>query len=267
MVLLSFVDTHCHLDFQSFEADREAVLERAWMNGLKRVLNPGIDPESSQSAINLSDRYQQIYAAVGVHPNDADCWSDVVHSEIRHLARHPKVVAIGEIGLDYYHKKAAQEIQYRAFTEQLELAAELDLPVVIHNREASDDLLRILSDWAKRIERTDESKSRPRGVLHSFSGSLEYAHQAIAMGFLIGFSGPLTFQNAKGLRETAAKIPLEAVLVETDAPFLTPHPYRGKRNEPANVRLVLEKLAEIHSLPIEEVARITNTNAEKLFKW
>ena len=267
MVLIAIVDTHCHLDFQSFEADREAVLERAWMSGLRRVLNPGIDPASSQAAISLSDRHQQVYAAVGVHPNDADCWSDVVYRKIRQLAGHPKVVAIGEIGLDYYHKKVAQEIQYRALIEQLELATDLDLPVVIHNREASEDLLGILSDWAGRVENTNQPNSRPRGVLHSFSGSLENAHQAMAMRFLIGFSGPLTFQNAKGLRETAAKIPLEAVLVETDAPFLTPHPYRGKRNEPVNVRLVVEKLAEIHSLPIDEVARITNTNAEKLFKW
>jgi TatD DNase family protein len=267
VVLPVIVDTHCHLDFQSFEADREGVLERAWMNGLVRVLNPGIDPSSSQAVLRIADRYDQVYAAVGVHPNDADCWTDETRKQLRQLASHPKVVAIGEIGLDYYHKKVAQEIQHRAFEEQLELATELDLPVILHNRESSIDLLSTLSAWVRRRSNANQIKKRPRGVLHSFSGSLENAHQAISMGFMIGLSGPITFQNAKALREIVAKIPLEAVLVETDAPFLTPHPHRGKRNEPAHVRLIVEKLAEIYSLPIEEIATITTANANNLFKW
>ena len=263
----AFVDTHCHLDFYSFDNDREAVLERAWMTGLTRLLNPGIDLASSKAAISLSDRHQQVFAGVGIHPNDAHRWGDELLSELRQLASHPKVVAIGEIGLDYYHDDVPHDVQHRAFVEQLELAAEYDLPVVIHNREASDDLLRILSIWVQQLENKINTKMQPLGVLHSFSGDLELARQAIAMGFLIGFSGPLTYHNASNLRHVAANIPVEAVLIETDAPFLTPHPHRGKRNEPANVRLVVEKLAELHSQPVEEIACMTYKNAEHIFKW
>jgi TatD DNase family protein len=261
------VDTHCHLDFESFDDDREAVLARAQEAGVLRMINPGVDLASSQAALRLAERYPGVYAAVGVHPNDAAGWDDASLEELRALAGRDKVVAIGEIGLDYYRDTTPRDLQKRIFKEQLDLAAEMGLPVIIHNREATDDLLEILEDWHNKLENSSLALSARPGVLHSYSGDATQARRAISLGFRIGFTGPVTFRNAPDLQEVAAELSLENLLVETDAPFLAPHPKRGRRNEPANVRLIAEKLAELHGESIEAVAQITTANAGQLFLW
>ena len=261
------VDTHCHLDFNSFDEDRSQVLERAWENGLERILVPGINLASSQAALRLAESNDQIYAAVGVHPNDALSWGDDTLDQLRLLADHPKAVAIGEIGLDYFRDRAPRDLQTRIFREQLSLASEVNLPVVIHNREASEDVIKILSDWQINLVAKGSSIGDRPGVLHSFSDTLIVAEQGIAHNFYIGITGPVTFNSADNLRKTVSALSIGRLLIETDAPFLTPHPYRGKRNEPAYVRFVAERIAEVLELPVETVATMTTSNANYLFNW
>jgi TatD DNase family protein len=252
------VDTHCHLDFNSFDDDRKAVVERAVAAGVERIVVPALDLENCPAVLSLTGQFQQVFAAVGVHPNSTAAWQDEWVDEIRAFAQHDKVVAIGEIGLDYYWDYASKATQHRALSLQLELAAELDLPVIIHNRESDEDVLRLLGQSALN------GRSRP-GVLHSFSTSWETAEKALAMGFYLGFTGPITYKKADQLREVAAKAPLDRILVETDAPFLAPQQHRGRRNEPAFVVYVVEKIAEIRGLAAAEVARLTTENAARLF--
>ena len=260
-------DTHCHLDFDWFEKDRDQVIDRARNVGVVRLLNPGIHEVSSQHAINLSEKYPEVYAAVGVHPNDAVTWDDATLGNLRMMASHPKVVAIGEIGLDYYRDRAPVDIQKRIFIEQLGLAAELDLPVVIHCRDAMKDMIRLLRDWQTALKLSQSSIAKSPGVLHSFSGSEEDAKEIRELNFLIGITGPVTFRNANELQELVIRLPLESMLIETDAPFLTPHPYRGKRNEPARVKLVAEKIAELHHEVYNNITQATALNADQLFGW
>jgi TatD DNase family protein len=264
------VDTHCHLNFDLFDGDRDQVVARARQAGVERMVNPGVDVETSRSAVQLAARFPEVYAAIGLHPNDILDWDENLLVAIRDLAAGPKVVAIGEIGLDYYWDKTPHELQKQVFRRQLELAAGLNLPVIIHSRNASPqdpqailDILDILEDWQSQ----QEPSSNPLGVLHSFSSDLDSARKAIELNFLIGITGPVTFRNAPELRQLVKELPLEKLLIETDAPFLTPHPFRGKRNEPGYVKLVAEKLAEIHNLPYEEIADITTSNAGRLFNW
>jgi TatD DNase family protein len=267
VTLTEFVDTHCHLDFDTFENDRQTVLERAQDSGIVKILNPGIDIVSSREAVSLAEKHAAVYAAVGIHPNDALSWNTNSVRELEELAKHPKVVAMGEIGLDYYRERAPHELQQKIFIQQLTLAAELELPVVIHNREATADILRILVDWRSELSRSQPDLAQNPGVLHSYSGDLLSADIAISLGFKIGFTGPITYKNADGLRQVAASLPLESILIETDAPFLTPQPKRGSRNEPSYVKYVAEKLAELHNLDLETTAQATYANAEKLLKW
>ena len=255
------------MDFNWFDEDREQVLKRSREAGLSRILNPGIDLPSSRAAIRLAEQNQDVFAAVGVHPNESTSWDAEMYTELRALAEHPKVVAIGEIGLDFYRDRAPRALQEKVFRAQLELAAEADLPVIIHNREATEDILKVLEDWLEGREAENLASGERPGVLHSYSGDTPTAEKAIAMGFLIGFTGPVTFRNAPDLQRVAAELPLESLLVETDAPFLAPHPKRGKRNEPANVRLIAEKLAELHGENLETVAQVTTANAQRLFLW
>jgi len=257
------IDTHCHLNFNRFDEDREAVIERATTAGVTRIIIPAINIATAKEALQLSEQYDGVYVAVGVHPNDTADFEDSLLVEIKALAAHQKVVAIGEIGLDYHWDKSPKEKQFEAFKAQLNLASELELPVIIHNREASDDVMDILEDWVKTIP--DALKDRP-GVLHSFSAPQTIAARALDAGFYLGFTGPITFKKAEDLRDIAASVPLNRILVETDAPFLTPHPYRGKRNEPAYIPYMVEKLAEIHSISVDEMAAATTANAERLFK-
>lgn len=260
-------DTHCHLNFDRFDEDREAVVGRASETGLVRILNPAIDLETSMAAVELAERYEMVYAAVGLHPNSAVEWDGVLLEQFRSMAQHPKVVAIGEIGLDYYWNKAPHDLQQEVLRRQLDLAAEVKLPVVIHNRESTDDVLAILLDWQRSLaERASPLAARP-GVLHSFSGDREAAGRAIAADYFIGITGPVTFKNAPDLQELVADLPLDRLLIETDAPYLTPHPHRGKRNEPAYVTLVAKKIAALKGLAVEEVIRVTGENARRLFGW
>jgi TatD DNase family protein len=268
------VDTHCHLNFESFDLDRTAVVANAMRVGVERILNPGIDLETSRAAVDLAEAFPVVYAAVGVHPNDTGAWNETTLGELRRLAAQPKVVAIGEIGLDYYWERTEHSIQYQVFQGQLDLAAELGLPVVIHIRDhdpedhrAMNDALDILRDWQLSLAaRSPELASRP-GVLHSFSGDLQDAQRAIASGFCLGVTGPVTFKKADVLRQMATELPVEYLLIETDAPFLTPHPHRGERNEPAYVRFVAEKIAALRDLELDGFARITTQSAERVFRW
>lgn len=256
------VDTHCHLNFHRYDHDREAVLRRAHEAGVERIIIPAIDLPSCAEALQLVEAHPGLYAAVGIHPNSSRGFDAGSIDKLREMAAHPKVVAIGEIGLDYHWDKSPKVVQIRALEKQLQLAAELALPVIIHNRAASQDVIAVLADWAT----TAGSSLRGRlGVLHSFSASSEIANRAVELGFYLGFTGPLTFKKADELREIARQTPIERLLVETDGPFLAPAPHRGKRNEPAWVGHINARLAESHGMTADQMARQTTRNAETLF--
>jgi TatD DNase family protein len=257
------IDTHCHINFDSYAEDRSAVLARADQAGVTRIINPAVDLETSRELLPLADQHEGVYAAVGIHPNSTADFAPTMLDEIAEQAAHPKVVAIGEIGLDYHWDKSPKEKQFQAFEAQLALAAQLALPVIIHNREASNDVIAILENWAGSLP--DSLKERP-GVLHSFSAPAAIAERALAAGFYLGFTGPITFKKADDLRHIAADTPLDRILVETDGPFLTPAPYRGKRNEPAYIPYIVERLAGLKQLPDEAMAEATTANAIRLFK-
>jgi TatD DNase family protein len=257
---VELVDTHCHLDWPAFDAEREAVVARARAAGVVRLITIGTDLASSRRAVALAEAFPEVYAAVGVHPNDSADFDAAALAELRALAAQPKVVAIGEIGLDYHWRKVAPARQAEALRAQLELAGELELPVVIHNREATDDVLAVLAGWAAGLP-----AGASRGVLHSFSADWPAAERALVLGFALGITGPITFKKADLLRAVAAATPAERLLVETDAPFLTPHPHRGERNEPAYVRHVAAGLAVARAEPLEAVARQTSANAARVF--
>jgi TatD DNase family protein len=261
------VDTHCHLDFAQFDEDRLAVIERARKAGVGAIVTPSIDVESSARVVALTHQFDGLYAAVGMHPNSATSWTGESAGKLREMAAERNVVALGEIGLDYYRDSAPPEAQRRVLEQQLALAAELELPVIIHNRESNEDVLRILLDWQAGLLRSGSALAGRPGVLHSFSGDKSMAEKAAAAGYFIGFTGPLTFKNAELTREIAASVRLENILIETDSPYLAPHPYRGQRNEPAYVKLVAEKLAEVKDISFDEVGSITTANAHRLFKF
>lgn len=266
-------DTHCHLDFPRFDPDRPAVLERAAQAGVERILIPGLDLNSSRSVLRLVESEPRFFAAVGVHPTESKTFQEDTIAHLRMLAAHPKVVALGEIGLDYYWDAAPHDWQQHVLQAQLNLAAELNLPVILHLREKGDapdgpcaaDLLRLLRDWVTDLRSQQHPLAERPGVLHSFSGSLQTAQEAISLGFFIGVSGPITYRQDR--QNIIAALPLERLLLETDAPFLAPAPYRGKRNEPANVRLIADKIAILHQTSFETVATITSANARRLFQW
>ena len=259
---MRLVDTHCHLDFRDFEADLSEVLSRAWAAGVERILVPGIDLQTSQAAIELAEAHPQIFAAVGVYPNDAMLWNESTPEILEALANHPKVVAIGEIGLDYYRQRASRELQKQVLRKQLKLAEMLKLPVVIHTRNASPGDRTCIAETLEILEKTSLN-----GVLHSFSGNLSEAERTLALGFFIGITGPVTFKNAADLRDVVSAVPLDRLLIETDSPFLTPQPHRGQRNEPANVRFVVEKISELHNQPVGIVTETLLANAQSLFQW
>ena len=247
------IDSHAHLDFRRFDKDRELVIQRAREKGLAAVVNIGTDLDASRASIELAEQYAFIYASVGVHPHGAKAVTPPLLDRLRSLAQHQKVVAVGEIGLDYYRDLSPRPVQRRVFAEQLALAGELGLPVVIHSREAHDDVLAALRGW------------EGRGVLHSYSAGPKHVAEILDMGFSIGISGPVTFPKAKDLQAVAETVALRSLLVETDCPYLTPVPYRGKRNEPAFVKHVVEAIAEARDIPEEKVAEVTTRNALRLF--
>ena len=269
-------DTHCHLDIDKFDADRPGVIQRAQHAGLTRILIPGLTVASSQAAAKLAATHSMLYAAVGVHPNDAETWDGQTVTALAQLvATNFKVIAIGEIGLDYYWNKSSHETQIAILKEQLGLASELNLPVVIHIREkgnldhgdCAEDLINILEEWMHSLKLGKQPLMERSGVLHSFSGSVEIAQKAINLGFYIGVTGPITYKNAENRRQVIAALPLERLLIETDAPFLAPVPHRGDRNEPAFVTHIADKIAAVKSIAPQEIAAVTTANAARLFAW
>ena len=267
MSVPTLIDSHCHLDMEQFDADRAAVLERARAQGVRMIVNPGIDLTHCRQAIALAESHPQVYAAVGIHPNSSADFSERTLTQLRQLADHPKVVAIGEIGLDYHWDRVSPQRQAQAFRAQLDMAADLGMPVIIHNRDASADVARVLDEWAASAG-TRSSPLAGRafwGVLHAFSGDAALAHRAYGWNFALGLGGPLTFKNARNLHDLAPQLRLDRLTLETDAPYLTPHPLRGKRNEPAYVALVAARLAELLAVPVEEIAARTTAVACALF--
>lgn len=249
------IDTHAHLDHEKFDEDREEMLARAKDQGVAAIVNIGFDRKTILTTIQLAEAHDFIYAAVGWHPQHAaEMRADDLDLIESHCA-HEKVVAIGEIGLDYYWDTSAKEVQQKIFREQIRLARRLNLPIIIHNREAHSDILQILKE---------EKAADVGGIMHCYSGSWETARECIAMNFYISFGGPITFLNARKPKEVLAEVPLDRLLLETDAPYLTPHPYRGKRNESAYVSLVAKAAAEIKDVEIEEIIQTTGDNARKL---
>lgn len=252
-----FIDTHVHLNADQYEEDVDEVIARAVDAGVTRMVVVGFDHKTINKAMELAERYSFIYAVVGWHPVDAiDCTEEDL-KWIESLAAHPKVVGIGETGLDYYWDKSPKEIQQEVFRKQIRLARKVNLPIVIHNREATADVVRILQE---------EGAETTGGIMHCFGGSVETAKACIKMNFMISLAGPVTFKNAKDPKKVATEIPLSHLLIETDAPYLAPHPYRGKRNEPSYVTLVAEEIARLKGLSVEEVAAATTKNALKLFR-
>jgi TatD DNase family protein len=250
------IDTHAHLDMREFNDDREDVIKRARDAGVEYIVTVGTTVESSRDAVLLAEKYDFIYAAIGIHPHEV---KDILHPAydiIRHFAQHKKVVAYGEIGLDYHYEHSPRQDQKRKFRDMLREARELDLPVIIHDREAHEDTLQILSEeWSPDLG----------GVMHCFSGDLDMAKKLIEMGFALSIAGPVTFPKAEALREVVRQVPIEHMLIETDSPYLSPQPMRGKRNEPAYVRHTAEAIAKIKGLSVDDVARITSFNAMQLF--
>ena len=260
---MSLIDTHCHINFDSYDEDRDLVIARAAEAGVTRIINPAVDLETSRTAIELSAQYPGVYAAAGVHPNSTADFDEAWIGEITTLAAQRKVIAIGEIGLDYYWDKSPKAKQFQAFEAQLAAAARLELPVIIHNRDASNDVIATLEQWAQDLPQS--LQNRP-GVMHSFSAPPEIAERALNIGFYVGFTGPITYKNADELRRIAARVPLDHILVETDGPFLTPTPHRGKRNEPAYIPLIVERLAALRNTSIEAMGAATTENALRLFR-
>ncbi|WP_455660575.1 TatD family hydrolase [Pradoshia sp.] len=250
-------DTHVHLNDDQFNDDLEEVIERARLNGVGRVVVVGFDEKTIKRAIELIDAYDFMYAAIGWHPVDAIDCTDNYLEWIEELTAHPKVVAIGEIGLDYHWDKSPKDVQQVVFRRQIQLAKRLDLPIIIHNREATEDVVTILEE---------EGAEEVGGIMHCFSGSPETAKRCLDMNFYISLGGPVTFKNAVKPKEVAKEVPLDRLLIETDCPYLAPHPFRGKRNEPSYVKLVAEQIADLKGISFDEVAKATTENANRLFR-
>lgn len=248
-----WTDTHCHLNHPDFASDVAQVWNRAREAGVRYAIVVGYDLVSSESAVQVAAQFEGCWASVGIHPHDALQYNENALSRLQQLTSQPRVVALGEIGLDYYRNLSPADVQQRAFEEQLQLAVQLRLPVVIHCRDAYDHLLEIVSRYPLR------------GVLHCFSGDLHHAQRAVEIGWYLGIGGVVTFKNAHTLREVVQQTPMENLLLETDAPYLAPMPYRGKRNEPAYIPLIAQMVASLKNLPIEELATVTTQNAHRLF--
>lgn len=251
-----FFDTHAHLDDQQFRADQEQVIARAKEAGLEFIVNVGYNVASAKRTVQLTKKYDFIYGTVGMHPHDASKLDGASLQELKKLAADPKIVAIGEIGLDYYWNHSPHDVQQRVFRRMIDLAREVKLPIVVHDREAHEDIFRILKE---------EQASEVGGIFHCYSGSWPLALEAIKMGFYISIAGPVTFHNAKKTLEVVKEVPLEHLLIETDSPYLAPVPYRGKRNEPAYVVKVAEMFAQIKGLSVAKVAKATTANGKRAF--
>ena len=251
-----FIDSHAHVQLSQFDKDRDAVLKRAHEAGVSTILIIGFDLETSLGAVELAQKHEHLYATVGMHPHDAKNLTPDVLKSFRELLDHPKVIALGEIGLDYYRNLSPHNVQKEAFEKQLDLAEEMEMPIIIHNRDAYMDILPIL----------EARKGKVRGVLHCFTGDVELMHRSIKIGLHIGIGGIVTFPNAKDMQTVATEVPSERLLIETDCPWLAPQFRRGKRNEPAYVPAVAEKIAELRDTSVEAIGDITTKNFDTLFK-
>ena len=249
-------DSHAHIDGERFEKDREDTIKRALAAGVDLILNAGACMESSARAVKLAEKYSQVYAAAGIHPHDAKDAKDNDYEQLAAWQQVPKVVAVGEIGLDYYYDLSPRDIQKKVLIRHLDLARQCHKPVIIHDRDAHGDVMDILKKEARGL----------RGVFHCFSGSMEMMREVIKMGFYVSFAGPVTHKKSVNLKEVAAAVPLERILVETDSPYLTPEPYRGRRNEPAYVFYVAEEIAKLRGMATEELALAATANACELFQ-
>lgn len=254
--MTTYIDTHVHLNADQYDEDLQQVIDRALEAKVEKMVVIGFDRKTIERAMKLADEYPFIYVVIGWHPVDAIDCTDEDLQWIEQLAKREKVVGIGETGLDYYWDKSPKDVQQYWFRKQIQLAKKLKLPVIIHNRDATGDVVRILQE---------ENAAEVGGIMHCYGGSVETARECIAMNFMISLGGPVTFKNARQPKEVAKEIPLEHLLIETDAPYLAPHPYRGKRNEPAFVTLVAEEIALQKGLSVEEVAAATTANAKKFF--
>lgn len=250
-----YFDSHAHLDDTRFAPDFDEIVARMRENGVTGMMNIGCDLPSSERSIALAERFDWIWAAVGSHPDDADHVDEALLARYRQLCRHPRVKAVGEIGLDYHYDDVSREVQKRAFRLQLQLAREVNLPVVVHEREAHGDALEILDDFPDLT-----------GVFHCYSGSAEMAKELVRRGWYVGFTGVVTFKNARRAVEAVETLPLERILIETDCPYMAPEPYRGRRNDPSYVPLIAARIAQIKGLSPEEVGRATRENAARLFR-
>ena len=248
-----FFDSHAHYDDEAFDSDRDEILLSLAQNHVTNVINIGADMQSSRSSVQLAEKYDFMYAAIGVHPHDAKNFTSRDTDELKCMSAHPRVVAIGEIGLDYHYDNSPREAQKEVFIKQLILANQLDMPVIIHTREATADTMEILKNYT------------PRGVVHCFSGSVETAREVLSMGMYISLGGPVTYKNAAKSVEVAEFVPTDRLLIETDCPYLAPVPYRGKRNSSLFIHATAEKIAEIKGMAVEELARITLDNTKRLF--
>lgn len=246
-------DVHAHLDDEAFNEDRDEVIEEIKKLGIG-VVNAGATLDTSKISVKLSEKHKNIYACVGIHPHETDNIPSNYLDILEELAKSPKVVAIGEIGLDYYYELSDKDTQKKVFMEQLELAKDLDLPVVIHDREAHQDTFEIL-----------KKSGIKKGLMHCYSGSLEMAQEFMKMGFYFSFGGIITFKNAKRPKEVASKLPLDKILIETDCPYLTPEPYRGKRNDPTNIPIIAKTVAKLQGIPVDELEENIEKNLYNLF--
>lgn len=250
-------DTHVHVNAEQFFEDRDETIQRAFDAGVEYMVVVGFDRETIPLAIEIAEQYDTIYAAVGWHPVDAVDMTDEDLVWIEELSAHPKVVAIGEMGLDYHWDKSPKDVQKAVFRKQIQLAKKVNMPIIIHNREATEDIIAILQE---------EGAKEIGGIMHCYNDSVDYVQACLDMNFYISLGGPVTFKNATMPKEVATEVPSDRLLVETDAPFLAPHPNRGKRNEPAYVKLVAEKIAELREIPFDELSRVTTENAFSLFQ-
>lgn len=251
-----FIDTHAHLFFENYKDDIDVVLNRAKENGIDYIIVPATDIKTAKEAIALAEKYEHIYATVGIHPHDTKDWNESLIAQIEELAKHPKVVAIGEIGLDYYYDFSPPDQQIKAFKSQLDLALKLELPVVIHNRDSDEDMMDIIQSYCG---------TGLKAQFHCYNGSLDDALEFMKMNHFISFTGNISFKKSDGLRDILKRIDLNHIMLETDSPFMTPVPHRGKRNEPAYVKIVAQQVAEIHKLSLEDVGRITSLNVFRFF--
>jgi len=265
--LISLTDTHCHLYLPQFDNDRDDVIKKAIDAGISKILVPGIDIKTSEQAINLCAIYPTVlYAAIGIHPNSKNNFNEKSIEQLKSLAKSDHVVAIGEIGLDYYQLENTPDYQKAIFQSQLDVSSELNLPVCIHNRNASEDVIEIVKKW-QVSHREENNQNFPTGVFHSFAGSFEVANEIINLGFYLGITGPITYSKNHEFRSIIKMIPFDRILIETDSPYLTPHPFRGQRNQPVYVKYIAQALSDIYQMDLESIEIFTSKNANDIFHW